>query len=49
MAGDSDKRIFDMQADVCLALANPKRLQILNLLKDGEMSVARYDRRDGCQ
>ena len=25
MAGDSDKRIFDMQADVCLALANPKR------------------------
>jgi ArsR family transcriptional regulator, virulence genes transcriptional regulator len=41
MAGGSDTRIFEMQADVCLALANPKRLQILDLLKDGEMSVAR--------
>jgi ArsR family transcriptional regulator len=40
MAADSEKRIFDMQADVCLALANPKRLKILTLLKDGEMSVA---------
>ena len=39
MPGD-DVRVFDMQADVCLALANPKRLQILSLLKDGEMSVA---------
>ena len=41
MARDSDTRIFEMQADACLALANPKRLKILNLLKDGEMSVAR--------
>ena len=41
MATDSDTRIFEMQADACLALASPKRLQILNLLKDGEMSVAR--------
>jgi ArsR family transcriptional regulator, virulence genes transcriptional regulator len=41
MGRDSDTRIFEMQADACLALANPKRLKILNLLKDGEMSVAR--------
>jgi ArsR family transcriptional regulator, virulence genes transcriptional regulator len=41
MARDSDTRIYEMQADACLALANPKRLQILNILKDGEMSVAR--------
>jgi ArsR family transcriptional regulator len=41
MPADSELRIFEMQADACLALANPKRLQILNLLKDGEMSVAR--------
>ena len=41
MTLDNDKRMFDLQADVCLALANPKRLQILNLLKYGEMSVAR--------
>lgn len=40
MVPRDDVRVFDMQADVCLALANPKRLQILNLLKNGEMSVA---------
>lgn len=34
-----DSRIFELQADICLALANPKRLQILNLLKSGEMSA----------
>ena len=28
-----------MQADMCQILANPKRLQILNLLKWGELSV----------
>jgi DNA-binding transcriptional ArsR family regulator len=47
MAGDSDTRIFEMQADACLALANPKRLQILNILKDGEMSVARMTEKMG--
>jgi ArsR family transcriptional regulator, virulence genes transcriptional regulator len=34
-----DTRVFELQADICLALANPKRLQILNLLKNGEMSA----------
>jgi ArsR family transcriptional regulator, virulence genes transcriptional regulator len=34
-----DTRVFELQADICLALANSKRLQILNLLKDGEMSA----------
>jgi DNA-binding transcriptional ArsR family regulator len=34
-----DTKIFELQADICLALANPKRLQILSLLKNGEMSV----------
>ena len=28
-----------MKADICQALANPKRLQIINLLKEGELSV----------
>ena len=28
-----------MQADICQTLAKPKRLQILNLLKGGELSV----------
>ncbi len=34
-----DLRFFELQADICQTLANAKRLQILNLLKNGEMSV----------
>jgi ArsR family transcriptional regulator len=34
-----DTKIFELQAEICLALASPKRLQILNLLKNGEMSA----------
>jgi DNA-binding transcriptional ArsR family regulator len=34
-----EARLWEMQADICQTLANPKRLQILNLLKDGELSV----------
>jgi DNA-binding transcriptional ArsR family regulator len=36
-----DEKLYELQANVCLALANPKRLRVLNLLKDGEMSVGR--------
>ena len=32
-------RLWEMQADICQVLANPKRLQIINLLKWGEYSV----------
>lgn len=32
-------RIWELQAEICQSLANPKRLQILNLLKWGELSV----------
>jgi len=32
--------LYELQANVCLAMANPKRLQILNLLKYKEMSVS---------
>jgi len=28
-----------MQADICQTLANPKRLQVINLLKEQELSV----------
>lgn len=31
--------IWEMQADMCQVLCNPKRLQIINLLKWGERSV----------
>jgi ArsR family transcriptional regulator, virulence genes transcriptional regulator len=36
---DDGTRLFELQAEVCQAIANPKRLQILSLLKGGEMSV----------
>lgn len=35
----ADTKIFEMQAEICQTLANPKRLQILSLLKKGELSV----------
>lgn len=34
-----EARYFELQADICQTLANPKRLQILTLLKNGELSV----------
>jgi ArsR family transcriptional regulator, virulence genes transcriptional regulator len=37
---DADLAVFELQADICQTLANPKRLQIVHLLKDGEVSVS---------
>ncbi len=34
-----EKRLFELQAEVCKTLANPKRLEIISALKDGEKSV----------
>ena len=34
-----DTRIFEAQAEICQTLANPKRLHIVSLLKNGELSV----------
>ena len=36
---EADTRIFELQADICQTLANSKRLQIITLLKQGELSV----------
>lgn len=36
---EDDRELFELQANVCLALGNPKRLMILNLLKNGEMAA----------
>ena len=33
------REIFELQAEVCKTLANPKRLEIIAALKDGELSV----------
>jgi len=35
-----DEEIFELHADVCRTLSNPKRLKILNALRDGEMAVS---------
>ena len=35
----SDKRIFQLHAELCKTLANPIRLEILSLLRDGKKSV----------
>jgi len=34
------RTIFDMQAEVCKTIANPKRLEIIHSLKDGEKTVS---------
>ncbi len=34
-----EKKIYELHAEICKTLANPKRLQILNLLRHKELSV----------
>jgi len=34
-----EKEFFELQADTCKVLANPKRLEILHVLADGEKTV----------
>ena len=36
---EQSKRIFGLHAGICRTLANPKRLEILSLLCEGELSV----------
>ena len=33
------KDVFELHAEICKTLANPKRLEIIYALKDGELSV----------
>jgi ArsR family transcriptional regulator len=35
----TDQRILELHAELCKTLANPIRLEILSLLRDGEKSV----------
>jgi len=41
------KRIYELHAEVCKTLANPKRLEILNHLRDSEMMVSQIVERVG--
>jgi len=34
-----DKKIFEMHAEICKVFTNPKRLEIINILRDGEKTV----------
>ena len=34
------KQIYELHAEICKTLANPKRLEIINLLREGERSAA---------
>ena len=48
--GDSMKREFyELQADYCKALSNPLRLEIIDVLKDGELAVAELASRMGAR
>jgi ArsR family transcriptional regulator len=35
----TDKSIFEMQAEICKTLTNPKRIEILNVLRTEEKTV----------
>ena len=35
-----NKTLFELQAEVCKTLSSPKRLEILNSLKEGEKTVS---------
>ena len=36
---EEDKSIYELQAEVCKTIANPKRLEIIHALRNGEKTV----------
>lgn len=40
-----NKHIFSLQADICKTLGNPKRLEIIDALCDGELTVTELVKR----
>lgn len=41
------KRLYELHAEICQTLSHPKRLEILDLLREGEMSVGELASRMG--
>ena len=39
MDKNMEEKIFQMHAEICKSMANPTRLRIMNLLREGEKSV----------
>lgn len=35
-----EKRLFDLHAEICKVFANPKRLEILNAIREKELTVS---------
>jgi len=42
-----NKKIFDLQADVCKALAHPIRMEIIHLLREEELCFAKISEATG--
>ena len=40
MEKESKKKLYSLQADLCRTLADPTRLEIIDLLKDGDKTVS---------
>jgi len=47
MDKNTEEKMFQMHAEVCKSMANPTRLKIMNLLRDGERSVEELKKRLG--
>ena len=45
----SSKRVFQLHAELCKTLANPTRLELLSLLRNGEKSVNELAALSGCR
>jgi len=44
---ETNEKIYEIQAEFCKGLAHPKRILIINLLKNGELSVSELVRMTG--
>lgn len=44
---EQNKRVFELHARICHTLAHPKRLEILSLLREEELSVSELAERMG--
>ncbi len=42
-----DKKLFEMHAEICKIFTNPKRLEIISLLKDEEKTVSELEKLAG--
>ena len=46
---DTEERLYEAHAEICKALSHPKRLEILDLLRNGESAVEEIAHKTGMQ